>query len=997
VIAGRAAAIALLAGLALLSPVLAGCSGCSDGPPETDAGQLDGGGDGADGAGGGTGNAIVVDTPSGLLATESPDGVCDVLEALAAAAMGKTVGECANPNGVKRIVLEPGRTYPVRKTLRLAAGVELGLADGATGTATITAMRGFAVNATDATSACLVAAANGTPEIWLRDVTLTQDPNLTLTGACITNGTLNLRRARVTGFQAGGVVATCLPASGCDHEADAGQGTLLRVLGSQIDGNRSARRGAGIASEGSGATAFIAHSAIVNNAADNDGGGVFLGGGWNQNIIQSSTISGNTTSGAGGGLLVRFVESTTTYVHIFTSTIANNTASGNGGGIEFEPPAAANAFAHDVSLFSSIVAGNYSLATTLEWNINASWDGPTGVFNCVRSFVYVAPAHPRPTDMGGCTFDVRAPVLGPLMPMGGEGNLPVHPLLAGSPAIDGAPGDSARDEQRNGWIADFDPPPQPVAWTLFDPMVDGDGDGTPARDLGAYEHNDRWQTELLAVRAQGPSTLTPVTIPGGYDRGAGTTYAAASATDEFVTFALPIGDPGRYALTVGARRDADAGKFQLAIADDPAGPWTALGAEQDTFGAISAFASFGPFAAQFAAPGEKLVRFAVTGKNGASAGYRLYLDYITAARSTVPCPVGDVAAGGNHSCALLAAGGVRCWGANATGQLGDGRTGVDRRSPPIADVLSGVTAVGAGVAHTCALSADGGVRCWGNNTSGQLGDGSTAARATPPATPVLSGVKAIAVGWRHTCALTTAGGVRCWGANDTGQLGDGTMTDRLQPPSADVLTGVKAITAGNGHTCALMTAGGARCWGDNGTGQLGDGTTVSRSAPPPADVGGDFAALSAGDTHTCGLTTAGGVRCWGNNGNAQLGIGTYDDVLSPPATDVLSGVKQVVGSNLFTCALLVNGGVRCWGYNGLGAIGDDTEIQVDRRSPAAVDIVDGAASLAAGLAHVCARMTSGGVRCWGANEAGQLGDGLAPIFALYPPTMDTPGLKGTCE
>src|SRR5262249_44526338 len=158
----------------------------------------------------------------------------------------------------------------------------------------------------------------------------------------------------------------------------------------------------------------------------------------------------------------------------------------------------------------------------------------------------------------------------------------------------------------------------------------GDSDGTAARDLGAYERNDRWQAELLAVRAQGPSPLAVVTIPAGYDRGAGAAYGATSAaTNEFVTFALPVGEPGFYSLGVRIRQDADAGKFQIAIADDPAGPWTPLGGEQDGYAAGSGFVTLGPFAPPlFASAGERLVRFSVTGKNPASAGYRLYLDFI---------------------------------------------------------------------------------------------------------------------------------------------------------------------------------------------------------------------------------------------------------------------------------------------------------------------------------------------------------------------------------
>ena len=321
-------------------------------------------------------------------------------------------------------------------------------------------------------------------------------------------------------------------------------------------------------------------------------------------------------------MLVRFVPATTTYVHIYTSTITNNTAAGTGGGIEFEPPPSEIGFSQDVSVFSSIVAGNFSLSVTFEWNINETWNRPTGVFNCINSLIYVAPGFPRPTDMGGCTFDVRNPMLGPLTPFGGKATCrSTRSSPAARPST--RPSTRQRDEQRNGSIADTIRS-QPAGWMMFEPLVDGDGDGMAMRDLGAYERNDRWQTELLAVPAQGPATHTVVTIPGGYDRGAGTTYAAASAADEFVTYALPIGEPGRYDLTIGARKGADAGSFQVAIADGPAGPWTDLGAEQDGYAATSAFVSLGPFPALFTSAGEKLLRLSVTGKNPASAGYRLY-------------------------------------------------------------------------------------------------------------------------------------------------------------------------------------------------------------------------------------------------------------------------------------------------------------------------------------------------------------------------------------
>src|SRR6185503_11036315 len=162
---------AFATGLALISAF----AGCGGGSPARDGGDAhpDIVGDGGDG---GDASGIVVDTPSGTLATESRDGRCDILEAVAAAASGKTVDECANPNGLTRIVLQAGATYPVRKTLRLAAATEIGLADGATGSATITAAPGFSVAASDASSACLVSVADGKPDVWLRDVNLAQDP-----------------------------------------------------------------------------------------------------------------------------------------------------------------------------------------------------------------------------------------------------------------------------------------------------------------------------------------------------------------------------------------------------------------------------------------------------------------------------------------------------------------------------------------------------------------------------------------------------------------------------------------------------------------------------------------------------------------------------------------------------------------------------------------------------------------------------------------------------
>ncbi len=351
----------------------------------------------------------------------------------------------------------------------------------------------------------------------------------------------------------------------------------------------------------------------------------------------------------------------------------------------------------------------------------------------------------------------------------------------------------------------------------------------------------------------------------------------------------------------------------------------------------------------------------------------------------------QMSAGGAHTCAVTLAGTVKCWGLNEFSALGDGTT--RNRVIPVAVVglPDAPQTLSAGWSHTCVVTADGGAWCWGHNDWGQLGDGSTTSRSTAGAVVGLSsGVQALSAGLSHTCALTTAGGVKCWGWNGHGQLGDGTTTDRLTPVDVVGLSsGVQALSARGWHTCALTTAGGVKCWGGNTSGQLGDGTTTDRlTAVDVVGLASGVQALSAGDGHTCALTTAGGVACWGWNHYGALGDGTTTARAVPGAVVGLdAGVRALSSGFNNTCAVLASDGVVCWGH---GPVGDGTT--ANRLTPVAVQgLPERARAVTMGGGHICALLASGAVQCWGGNQYGQLGDGTtADRLAPTPVILELP-------
>ncbi|WP_291715946.1 putative Ig domain-containing protein [Limnobacter sp. CACIAM 66H1] len=340
--------------------------------------------------------------------------------------------------------------------------------------------------------------------------------------------------------------------------------------------------------------------------------------------------------------------------------------------------------------------------------------------------------------------------------------------------------------------------------------------------------------------------------------------------------------------------------------------------------------------------------------------------------------VRELSAGQKHTCAITDVGGVKCWGDNTYGQLGDNST-VQRLTPvDVAGLGSEVASIAAGGYSTCAVTTSGSAKCWGRNNYGQLGINSTTTQSNTPEDVIGlgSGVASISVGEYHACAVITPGAAKCWGYNVQGQLGDNSKTRRLSPVDVVGLDfGVESISAGSNHTCVLMTSGAAKCWGYNYYGQLGDNSTTARLTPV-AVVGltSGVVNVEAGSYHTCAVMTSGVAKCWGLNTSGQLGDNSTAQRLTPVGVDGLdSGVATIAAGAQNTCVVTISGAAKCWGENGAGQLGNNST--TDRLVP--VDVVglgSGVSSISTGYNHTCATTTSGATKCWGQNSNGQLGD-----------------------
>ena len=346
-----------------------------------------------------------------------------------------------------------------------------------------------------------------------------------------------------------------------------------------------------------------------------------------------------------------------------------------------------------------------------------------------------------------------------------------------------------------------------------------------------------------------------------------------------------------------------------------------------------------------------------------------------------------VTAGGEYTCVRLSDGTARCAGRNQFGQHGNGTFNDSSVLDPVSN-LTTATRVVAGDEFACALLADGTAKCWGLGESGQRGDGSFGTFAvTPVAVNGLTGAVAIAAGYGHACALLSNATLRCWGGNSEGQLGNGTTANpgTSQPVTVSGISGASAVTTGAYHACALLGNGTLRCWGRNGQGQLGNGTfTPSSTSVPVSGITG-VSAVSGGGAHTCAVLGDGTMRCWGDNEFGQLGNGTTTTSLTPVQVTGITGAVDVSAGWRHTCALLGNGTIQCWGHGQFGQLGNVST--ANRTTPVAVSGISGAVGVTGGWwHHSCALLGAGTAQCWGANDWGQLGSGTTTGSSV-PVTM----------
>jgi uncharacterized repeat protein (TIGR02543 family) len=340
-----------------------------------------------------------------------------------------------------------------------------------------------------------------------------------------------------------------------------------------------------------------------------------------------------------------------------------------------------------------------------------------------------------------------------------------------------------------------------------------------------------------------------------------------------------------------------------------------------------------------------------------------------------------ISVGGGQDCATLTSGVVECWGNDNLGQTGYFYSN-NWPTPEQAGYFSDASTVSAGSNSSCAALSTGGVECWGYDYYGELGDNGASGQYTssPVSVVGISTATDVSQGQFSTCSVLSGGSIDCWGQNASGDLGDGNQSLSQVPVPVSSITNAASVSMGSDFACALLTTGSIDCWGDNSVGELGDGGAES-SSDVPVSVSSitNAVQVSAGAESACALLATGSIDCWGGNTDGDLGNGGTTQSDSPGAVSSITNATSVSVGTDFACATLSTGAVDCWGNNSAGELGNAGTAQSD--VPVTVSSITGVTAVGSGSNNSCAVETNKTVWCWGSDGTDQLG--YAPTSSNY--------------